>query len=146
MHSSVLIGRKGVPVICQNLAPLELRLAIQPENDREEYMLLMIEELALRVEAAEKLGEDYDDDDDDELIAEKLTLAEKVRSSERQVSNMLERMESNRNQTHEILRTIKSALLVQAMVASQEDRLNGLLQSLAVVKDLVGRKWDDLKP
>ena len=149
MHSSVLIGRKGVPVICQNLAPLELRLAIQPENDREEYMLLMIEELALRVEAAEKLGEDYDDDDDDdddELIAEKLTLAEKVRSSERQVSNMLERMESNRNQTHEILRTIKSALLVQAMVASQEERLNGLLQSLAVVKDLVGRKWDDLKP
>lgn len=146
MHSSVLIGRKGIPVICQNLAPLELRLAIQPENDREEYMLLMIEELALRVEAAEKLGEDYDDDDDDELIAEKLTLAEKVRSSERQVSNMLERMESNRNQTHEILRTIKSALLVQAMVASQEERLNGLLQSLAVVKDLVGRKWDDLKP
>ena len=146
MHSSVLIGRKGVPVICQNLAPLELRLAIQPENDREEYMLLMIEELALRVEAAEKLGEDYDYDDDDELIAEKLTLAEKVRSSERQVSNMLERMESNRNQTHEILRTIKSALLVQAMVASQEERLNGLLQSLAVVKDLVGRKWDDLKP
>lgn len=146
MHSSVLIGRKGVPVICQNLAPLELRLAIQPENDREEYMLLMIDELALRVEAAEKLGEDYDDDDDDELIAEKLTLAEKVRSSERQVSNMLERMESNRNQTHEILRTIKSALLVQAMVASQEERLNGLLQSLAVVKDLVGRKWDDLKP
>lgn len=146
MHSSVLIGRKGVPVICQNLAPLELRLAIQPENDREEYMPLMIEELALRVEAAEKLGEDYDDDDDDELIAEKLTLAEKVRSSERQVSNMLERMESNRNQTHEILRTIKSALLVQAMVASQEERLKGLLQSLAVVKDLVGRKWDDLKP
>ena len=146
MHSSVLIGRKGVPVICQNLAPLELRLAIQPENDREEYMLLMIEELALRVEAAEKLGEDYDYDDDDELIAEKLTLAEKVRSSERQVSNMLERMESSRNQTHEILSTIKSALLAQAMVASQEERLNGLLQSLAVVKDLVGRKWDDLKP
>lgn len=146
MHSSVLIGRKGIPVICQNLAPLELRLAIQPENDREEYMLLMIEELALRVEAAEKLGEDYDDDDDDELIAEKLTLAEKVRSSERQVSNMLERMESNRKQTLEILGTIKSALLAQAMVASQEERLNGLLQSMAVVKDLVGRKWDDLKP
>lgn len=146
MHSSVLIGRKGIPVICQNLAPLELRRVIQPDNDREEYMLLLIEELALRAADAKQLGEDYDDDDDDELIAEKLTLAEKVRSSERQVSNMLERMESNRNQTHEILRTIKSALLVQAMVASQEERLNGLLQSLAVVKDLVGRKWDDLKP
>lgn len=146
MHSSVLIGRKGIPVICQNLAPLELRRVIQPDNDSEEYMLLLIEELALRAADAEQLGEDYDDDDDDELIAEKLTLAEKVRSSERQVSNMLERMESNRNQTHKILSTIKSALLVQAMVASQEERLNGLLQSLAVVKDLVGRKWDDLKP
>ena len=55
-------------------------------------------------------------------------------------------MESNRKQTHEILGTIKSALLAQAMVANQEERLNGLLQSLAVVKDLVGRKWDDLKP
>lgn len=146
MHSSVLIGRKGIPVICQNLAPLELRRVIQPDNDREEYMLLLIEELALRAADAEQLGEDYDEGDDDELIAEKLTLAQKVRRSEGQVSNMLERMESNRNQTHEILRTIKSALLVQAMVASQEERLNGLLQSLAVVKDLVGRKWDDLKP
>lgn len=146
MHSSVLIGRKGIPVICQNLAPLELRRVIQPDNDREEYMLLLIEELALRAADAEQLGEDYDEGDDDELVAEKLTLAQKVRRSEGQVSNMLERMESNRNQTHEILRTIKSALLVQAMVASQEERLNGLLQSLAVVKDLVGRKWDDLKP
>lgn len=146
MHSSVLIGRKGIPVICQNLAPLELRRVIQPDNDREEYMLLLIEELALRAADAEQLGEDYDEGDDDELVAEKLTLAQKVRRSEGQVSNMLERMESNRKQTHEILGTIKSALLAQAMVASQEERLNGLLQSMAVVKDLVGRKWDDLKP
>ena len=146
MHSSVLIGRKGVPVICQNLAPLELRLVIQPDNDREEYMLLLIEELALRADAAEKLGENYDEDDSDELIAEKLSLAAQVSSSRDQASNMLERMDNNRKQTHEVLSLIKAALLAQAMVASQEDRLSGLLQGMAAVKDLIGRKWDDLKP
>ncbi|SED97376.1 hypothetical protein [Pseudomonas anguilliseptica] len=59
---------------------------------------------------------------------------------------MLERMESNRKQTHEILRLIKSAFLNQAMIASQEERLDGLLHGLEAVKDLVGKKWDDLNP
>lgn len=52
MHSSVLIGRKGIPVICRNLRPFEIRNAIQPDNDREEYLLLLVEEQYIRALAA----------------------------------------------------------------------------------------------
>lgn len=145
MDSAILIGRKGVPVICKSLAPLELRKAIQPDNDREEFMLLLIEELALRLDAAQQLGDDYDNDDSDEELSEKLTLAQKVRNSDVQVSWMRKRVEDTRVQTNELLRVIKSALLDQAMVASQEDRLHGLLQGLAAAKDLIGKPWDDLQ-
>ncbi|MBU1282748.1 MAG: hypothetical protein KJ989_13185 [Gammaproteobacteria bacterium] len=146
MHSSVLIGRKGVPVVRKTLGPMELRLAIQPDNDREEYLLLLIEELALRVDAATKLGDDYDDRDDDDELIEKLSLADQVSRAGRQVSSMLERMDKNRSQLNEILRLIKSALLDQALVASQEDRLGTLLKSMGAVKELVGKPWDDLRP
>lgn len=146
MDSAILIGRKGVPVICQNLGPLELRKAIQPDNDREEFMLLLIEELALRVEAAERLGEDYDEDDDDFEVAAKLSLQEKVERAERQSISALERMDKSRHQTNELLRVIKSALLNQSMVASQEERLNGLLQGLNDARELMGKQWDELNP
>src|SRR5690606_1539787 len=99
MHSSVLIGRKGVPVICRNLLPSELRTVIQPDNDREEFLLLLAEEQHLRAVAAEQLGEDYDDSDDDELIGYKLSLAEKVERAERQVGHMLHRMDSQRERS-----------------------------------------------
>jgi hypothetical protein len=137
MHSSVLIGRKGVPVVCKTLGAMELRLAIQPDNDREEYLMLVIEELGLRVDAAKTLGDDYDDRDDDDDLIEKLSLAEQVRRSNRQVSSMLERMDKNRSQLNEILRLIKSALLDQALVASQEERLGTILKSLGAVKELI---------
>ncbi len=146
MHSSVLIGRKGVPVVCKTLGPMELRLAIQPDNDREEYLLLLIEELALRVDAATKLGGDYDDRDDDDELIEKLSLADQVSRAGRQVTSMLERMDKNRSQLNEVLRLIKSALLDQALVASQEERLSAILQSMGAVKELIGKPWDDLKP
>jgi hypothetical protein len=146
MHSSVLIGRKGVPAVCKTLLPIELRLAIQPENDREEYMLLLIEELAARVDAAAKLGEDYDERDSDDELAEKLSLADQVSRSARQVSSMLERMDKSRQQLNSVLRLIKSALLDQALVASQEERLGTLLKSMAAVKELIGKPWDDLRP
>lgn len=145
MHSSVLIGRKGVPVICRNLLPSELRTVIQPDNDREEFLLLLAEEQHLRAVAAEQLGEDYDDSDDDELIGYKLSLAEKVERAERQVGDMLRRMDRNRDQTNEILRIAKRALLNQSMVASSEERLRGMLSDIAALRDLVGREWDDLR-
>lgn len=146
MHSSVLIGRKGVPVICRNLRPFEIRNAIQPENDREEYLLLLVEEQYTRAIAAEKLGEDYDDSDDDELIGYKLSLAEKVERAERQVGDMLRRMDRTRDQTNEILGIAKRALLNQSMVASSEERLQSLLNDLAELRHLVGsRAWDDLR-
>ncbi|WP_435607685.1 hypothetical protein [Pseudomonas knackmussii] len=145
MHSSTLIGRKGIPVICRNLRPLEIRSAIQPDNDREEYLLLLVEEQYIRALAAEKLEEDYDESDDDELIGHKLSLAEKVETAERQVGDMLRRMDHNREHTNEILRVAKRALLNQSMVASNEDRLNGLLNDIAALRDLVGRTWDDLR-
>lgn len=145
MHSSVLIGRKGVPVICRNLLPSELRTVIQPDNDREEFLLLLAEEQHLRAVAAEQLGEDYDDSDDDELIGYKLSLAEKVERAERQVDHMLHRMDSNRQRTDEILRLAKQALLNQSLVASQEERLQGLLNDLSGLRNLVGRAWDDLR-
>lgn len=145
MHSSVLIGRKGVPVICRNLLPSELRTVIQPDNDREEYLLLLAEEQHLRAVAAEQLGEDYDDSDDDELIGYKLSLAEKVKRAERQVDHMLHRMDSQRERSNEILRIAKRALLNQSMVGSQDERLQSLLNDLAELKHLVGsRTWDDL--
>ncbi|WP_425915988.1 hypothetical protein [Pseudomonas sp. GWSMS-1] len=142
----MLIGRKGVPVVCKTLGPMELRLAIQPDNDREEYLLLLIEELALRVDAATKLGGDYDDRDDDDELIEKLSLADQVSRAGRQVTSMLERMDKNRSQLNEVLRLIKSALLDQALVASQEERLSAILQSMGAVKELIGKPWDDLKP
>lgn len=145
MHSSVLIGRKGVPVICRNLLPSELRTAIQPDNDREEFLLLLAEEQHQRAVAAEQLGEDYDDSDDDELIGYKLSLAEKVERAEHQVSHMLLRMDSQRERSNEILRIAKRALLNQSMVASSEERLRGLLSDIAALRDLVGRTWDDLQ-
>ena len=145
MHSSVLIGRKGVPVICRNLLPSELRTVIQPDNDREEFLLLLAEEQHLRAVAAEQLGEDYDDSDDDELIGYKLSLAEKVERAERQVDHMLHRIDSNRQRTDEILRLAKQALLNQSLVASQEERLQGLLNDLSGLRNLVGRAWDDLR-
>lgn len=145
MHSSVLIGRKGVPVICRNLLPSELRTVIQPDNDREEFLLLLAEEQHLRAVAAEQLGEDYDDSDDDELIGHKLSLAEQVASSKRQVEDVLRRMDSNRQRTDEILRLAKQALLNQSLVASQEERLQGLLNDLSGLRNLVGRAWDDLR-
>lgn len=146
MHSSVLIGRKGVPVICRNLLPSELRTVIQPDNDREEYLLLLAEEQHLRAVAAEQLGEDYDDSDDDELIGYKLSLAEKVERAESQVSHMLHRMDSQRERSNEILRIAKRALLNQSMVGSQDERLQSLLNDLAELKHLVGsRTWDDLR-
>lgn len=145
MHSSVLIGRKGVPVICRNLLPSELRTVIQPDNDREEFLLLLAEEQHLRAVAAEQLGEDYDDSDDDELIGYKMSLAEKVERAERQVDHMLHRMDSNRQRTDEILRLAKQALLNQSLVASQEERLQGLLNDLSGLRNLVGRAWDDLR-
>lgn len=145
MHSSVLIGRKGVPVICRNLLPSELRTFIQPDNDREEFLLLLAEEQHLRAVAAEQLGEDYDDSDDDELIGYKLSLAEKVERAESQVSHMLRRMDSQRERSNEILRIAKRALLNQSMVGSQDERLQSLLNDLAELKHLVGsRTWDDL--
>lgn len=145
MHSSVLIGRKGVPVICRNLLPSELRTVIQPDNDREEFLLLLAEEQHLRAVAAEQLGEDYDDSDDDELIGYKLSLAEKVERAECQVSHMLRRMDSQRERSNEILRIAKRALLNQSMVGSQDERLQSLLNDLAGLKHLVGsRAWDDL--
>lgn len=145
MHSSVLIGRKGVPVICRNLLPSELRTVIQPDNDREEFLLLLAEEQHLRAVAAEQLGEDYDDSDDDELIGYKLSLAEKVERAESQVSHMLRRMDSQRERSNEILRIAKRALLNQSMVGSQDERLQSLLNDLAELKHLVGsRTWDDL--
>lgn len=146
MHSSVLIGRKGVPVVCKTLGPMELRLAIQPDNDREEYLLLLIEELALRVDAAAKLGDDYDSRDDDDELNEKLSLAEQVHRSTQRVSSMLGRMDKSREQLNAVLRLIKSALLDQALVASQEERLGTLLKSMGAVKELVGKPWDDLQP
>ena len=146
MHSSVLIGRKGVPVICRNLLPSELRTVIQPDNDREEFLLLLAEEQHLRAVAAEQLGEDYDDSDDDELIGYKLSLAEKVERAERQVGQMLNRMDSQRERSNEILRIAKRALLNQSMVGSQDERLQSLLNDLAELKHLVGsRTWDDLQ-
>ncbi|MFV3090193.1 hypothetical protein ACNJYG_06825 [Pseudomonas sp. GW6] len=146
MHSSVLIGRKGVPVICRNLLPSELRTVIQPDNDREEFLLLLAEEQHLRAVAAEQLGEDYDDSDDDELIGHKLSLAEKVERAERQVGHMLHRMDSQRERSNEILRIAKRALLNQSMVGSQDERLQSLLNDLAELKHLVGsRTWDDLR-
>ena len=146
MHSSVLIGRKGVPVICRNLLPSELRTVIQPDNDREEFLLLLAEEQHLRAVAAEQLGEDYDDSDDDELIGYKLSLAEKVERAERQVDHMLHRIDSQRERSNEILRIAKRALLNQSMVGSQDERLQSLLNDLAELKHLVGsRTWDDLQ-
>ena len=146
MHSSVLIGRKGVPVICRNLLPSELRTVIQPDNDREEFLLLLAEEQHLRAVAAEQLGEDYDDSDDDELIGYKLSLAEKVERAERQVGDMLRRIDRTRDQTNEILGIAKRALLNQSMVASSEERLQSLLNDLAELRHLVGsRAWDDLR-
>ncbi len=145
MHSSLLIGRKGVPVICRNLLPSELRTVIQPDNDREEFLLLLAEEQHLRAVAAEQLGEDYDDSDDDELIGYKMSLAEKVERAERQVDHMLHRMDSNRQRTDEILRLAKQALLNQSLVASQEERLQSLLNDLSGLRNLVGRAWDDLR-
>lgn len=146
MHSSVLIGRKGVPVICRNMLPSELRTVIQPDNDREEFLLLLAEEQHLRAVAAEQLGEDYDDSDDDELIGYKLSLAEKVERAESQVSHMLRCMDSQRERSNEILRIAKRALLNQSMVGSQDERLQSLLDDLAELKHLVGsRDWDDLR-
>jgi len=146
MHSSVLIGRKGVPVICRSLSPSEIRTAIQPDSDREEFLLLLAEERHQRAVAAEKLGDDYDDSDDDELIGHKLSLAEKVEKAERQVGDMLRRMDSQRERSNEILRIAKSALLNQSMVGSQDERLQSLLNDLAGLKHLVGsRAWDDLQ-
>jgi vacuolar-type H+-ATPase subunit I/STV1 len=146
MHSSVLIGRKGVPVICRNLLPSELRTVIQPDNDREEFLLLLAEEQHLRAVAAEQLGEDYDDSDDDELIGYKLSLAEKVERAESQVGDMLRRIDRTRDQTNEILGIAKRALLNQSMVASSEERLQSLLNDLAELRHLVGsRAWDDLR-
>lgn len=146
MHSSVLIGRKGVPVICRNLRPFEIRNAIQPDTDREEYLLLLVEEQYARALAAEILGEEYDESDDDELIGHKLSLAEKVERAEWQVGDMLRRMDRNRDQTNEILRIAKRALLNQSMVGSQDERLQSLLNDLAELKHLVGsRTWDDLR-
>lgn len=146
MHSSVLIGRHGIPAICRTLRPEELRCAIQPDNDREEFLLLLVEELAMRAIAAEQLGEDYDEDDDEDCFAEKLSLKEKAQRAELQVSQMLDRMENNRKQTHELLGVIKSAMLNQSLVASTEARLSGLLLDLNGVKELLGRKWDELVP
>jgi hypothetical protein len=145
MHSSVLIGRKGVPVICRNLLPLEIRNAIQPDTDREEFLLLLVEEQYMRALAAERLGQEYDESDDDELIGHKLSLAEQVASSKRQVEDMLRRIDRNREQTNEVLRIAKQALLNQSMVASQEDRLQGLLSDLSRLRHLLGRAWDDLR-
>ena len=146
MHSSVLIGRKGVPVICRTLQPSELRTVIQPDNDREEFLLLLAEEQHQRAVAAEQLGEDYDDSDDDELIGHKLSLAEKVEKAGRQVDDMLRRMDSQRERSNEILRIAKRALLNQSMVGSQDERLQSLLNDLAELKHLVGsRAWDDLR-
>lgn len=145
MHSSVLIGRKGVPVICRNLRPFEIRNAIQPDTDREEYLLLLVEEQYARALAAESLGEEYDESDDDELIRHKLSRAEQVASHKRQVEDVLLRMDSNRQRTDEILRLAKQALLNQSLVASQEERLQGLLNDLSGLRNLVGRAWDDLR-
>lgn len=145
MHSSALIGRKGVPVICRTLLPSEIRTAIQPENDREEYLLLLVEEQHQRALAAEKLGDDYDEEDDDELIAHKLSLAEKVDKAGRQVDAMLRRMESQRERSSEILRVAKRALLNQSLVAGKEQRLQGLLDDLSELKNLVGSAWDELR-
>ena len=104
------------------------------------------EEQHLRAVAAEQLGEDYDDSDDDELIGYKLSLAEKVERAERQVDHMLHRMDSQRERSNEILRIAKSALLNQSMVGSQDERLQSLLNDLAELKHLVGsRTWDDLQ-
>lgn len=145
MHSSALIGRKGVPVICRTLSPSEIRTAIQPDNDREEYLLLLAEEQHIRALAAEQLGDDYDEGDDEELISHKLSLAEKVVIAKRQVDDMLRRMEHNRERTNEILRIAKQALMNQSMVASPEARLQGLLNDLGYLRNLVGRAWDDLR-
>lgn len=145
MHSSALIGRKGVPVICRTLSPSEIRTAIQPDNDREEYLLLLAEEQHIRALAAEQLGDDYDEGDDEELISHKLSLAEKVVIAKRQVGDMLRRMEHNRERTNEILRIAKQALMNQSMVASPEARLQGLLNDLGYLRNLVGRAWDDLR-
>lgn len=145
MHSSVLIGRKGVPVICRTLSPSEIRTAIQPDNDREEYLLLLAEEQHIRALAAEQLGDDYDEGDDEELISHKLSLADKVVIAQRQVDDMLRRMEHNRERTNEILRIAKQALMNQSMVASPEARLQGLLNDLGYLRNLVGRAWDDLR-
>lgn len=61
------------------------------------------------------------------------------------MGDMLRRMDRNREQTNEILRLAKRALLNQSMVASTEDRLNGLLSDIAAMRDLIGRTWDDLR-
>ncbi len=146
MHSSVLIGRKGVPVTCRTLSPSEIRIAIQPDNDREEFLLLLAEEQHQRAVAAEQLGEDYDDSDDEELIGCKLSLAEKVERAERQVGVMLRRMDSQRERSNEILRIAKRAQLNQSMVASSEERMQSLLNDLAELRHLVGsHAWDDLR-
>lgn len=145
MHSSVLIGRKGIPVICRSLSPHEIRNAIQPDNDREELLLLLVEEQYQRAIAAEQLGDDYDESDDDELISHKMSLAEKVDNADRQVADMLGRIERTKAHTNEILRIAKRALLNQSMVASQEERLQALLNELGGLRELVGRSWDDLR-
>lgn len=142
MKPSFFVGRHGVPQIVASLAPIELRLAIQPDNDREEFLLLTIEDLADQLSNIKALGEDYDDGDDEDEVREKLDLREKVNRAEMAETRSLQRLEDAREKTRLIIALAKEMFLSQAMIAGQDERMAAILAGIQQIKTAASREWD----
>lgn len=142
MKPSFFVGRHGVPQIVANLMPHELRLAIQPDNDREEFLLLTIEELADRLSNIQVLGEDYDEGDEDYEIRQKLGLMDKVQRAELSQERAVRRMDEAREHAQRIVSVVKGLFMDQAVIAGQDDRLAAILAGIQKVKEAASKEWD----
>ncbi|UHC82291.1 hypothetical protein LS633_00495 [Pseudomonas sp. NIBR-H-19] len=142
MKPSFFVGRHGVPQIVANLLPHELRLAIQPNNDREEFLLLTIEELADRLANIQVLGEDYDDGDDDYEVREKLGLREKVQRAEMAEARSAQRSTEAKEHAQRVVSVVKALFVSQAMIASQDDRMAEMLAGIQRIKEAASREWE----
>ncbi|SDS19606.1 hypothetical protein SAMN05216421_1079 [Halopseudomonas xinjiangensis] len=130
MFSDYWIGQPGVPVIAREARPEHIRSVIEPTTPREEYLVARIEELAAKATGAEVLGKYFDEDDDDDEIYQKIDLKRRAEYAERQADEARRKMLA-------ITEAVRSFTLAQSVVASQEQRLQMMLDGIKQLSDQI---------
>lgn len=128
MHSQHFIGCPGVPAVLTGMGALEVRHCLQPQNDREEYLLALLEETGAKLADALILQDDFDEDDDLDTMRDKVDLRVRCSRAEDETRRCRERM-------WKVTQLAKDALMTQAMIASPEARTQALLDALAKFGD-----------